>query len=77
MSRKLGSIHWKKFEEFLLSEGCVFKREKGDHRVYSKLGLKRPVIVPRDSELPPGIVLNNLRTLGISKETYLDFLDRT
>jgi len=75
MSRKIGAIHWKKFEVFLLAQGCVFKREKGDHRVYWKQGIKRPVIIPRDTELPPGIVLNNLRTLGISRDEYLDFLD--
>jgi predicted RNA binding protein YcfA (HicA-like mRNA interferase family) len=77
MSRKIGSVHWKKFEEFLFSLGCTFKREKGDHRVYSKAGLKRPIIVPRDTELPPGIVLNNIRTLGVSKEIYLNFLSRS
>ncbi|MDP3646218.1 MAG: type II toxin-antitoxin system HicA family toxin [bacterium] len=76
MSRKIGVIHWKKFEGFLLAHGCTFKREKGDHRVYTKSGLKRPIIVPRDSELQPVIVQNNLRTLGISKETYLDYLGR-
>lgn len=76
MARKIGVIHWKKFDDFLLSQGCIFKREKGDHRVYTKPGLKRPIIVPRDSELPPGIIQNNLRTLGISKDVYLDFLGR-
>ncbi|MFZ2556200.1 MAG: type II toxin-antitoxin system HicA family toxin [Minisyncoccia bacterium] len=77
MSRKIGAIHWKKFEQFLLSQGCAFKREKGDHRVYWKDGMKRPIIVPRDAELPPMIILNNLRTLGVSRDTYLDFLDQS
>jgi predicted RNA binding protein YcfA (HicA-like mRNA interferase family) len=76
MSRKIGAIHWKKFEAFLLSEGCEFKREKGDHRVYWKDGLKRPIIVPRDTELPPGIILNNMKTLGITRKEYLNFLNR-
>ncbi len=75
MSRKIGAIHWKKFETFLISRGCVFKRERGDHRVYAKIGLKRPIIIPRDTELPPFIILNNLRTLGVSRDTYLDFLE--
>ena len=75
MSRKIGAIHWKKFETFLISQGCVFKRERGDHHVYVKIGLKRPIIVPRDTELPPFIILNNLRTLGVSRDTYLDFLE--
>ena len=66
----IGGIHWKRFEKFLLAEGCKFIREKGDHRVYSKAGITRPVIVPRDT-LPPHVVLNNLRTLGISRREYL------
>ena len=76
MTRKIGPTHWKEFERFLLANGCAFKREKGDHRVYWKAGVKRPIIIPRDKQLPPMIVLNNLRTLGISREDYLDFLEQ-
>lgn len=68
---QLGSIHWEKFEKFLLSEGCRFKREKGDHRIYWKDRLRRPIVIPRDKNLPPFIILNNLRILGISKECFL------
>jgi len=71
---KIASVHWKKFEKFLLSVGCTFHREKGDHRVYWKEGLNRPVIIPRDKQLPPFIILNNLRTLGISRQAYIDFM---
>ncbi|OGG69411.1 hypothetical protein A3F27_03155 [Candidatus Kaiserbacteria bacterium RIFCSPHIGHO2_12_FULL_53_13] len=73
MSR-LGAIHWRKFEKFLISQGCQFIREEGDHRVYWKDGLRRPIIVPRDT-LPPFIVLNNLRTLGVSRDEYLKELE--
>ncbi len=73
---RIRAIHWKEFEKFLLHVGCVFKREKGDHRVYSKEGLKRPIIVPRDTSLPPFIILNNLRTLGVSREKYLSFIEK-
>ena len=68
---KIESIHWKEFEKFLFSVGCEFKREKGDHRVYWKPGIKRPVVIPRDTALPAFIILNNLRVLGISREEYL------
>lgn len=49
-------VHWKQFEKFLLGVGCKFKREKGDHRVYWKPGLKRPVVIPRDTALPVFII---------------------
>jgi len=68
---RLGRIHWKKFEKFLLAIGCTFVSEEGDHRKYYKLGITRPIIIPRDKELPQFIILNNLRILAISRDEYL------
>ena len=68
---RLGRVHWKKFEAFLLSIGCEFVSEEGDHRKYRKAGVLRPIIIPQEKELPQFIILNNLRTLGISREEYL------
>lgn len=73
---EVGAIHWRTFEKFLPKVGCRFKREKGDHRVYWKPGIKRPVIIPRDNDLPAFIILNHLRILGISKEKYLQAIAR-
>ncbi len=73
---KLAPIHWKTFEKFLLFVGCELKREKGDHRVYWAPGLKRPVVVARDSQVSVFIIRNNLRTLGMTPEQYLDILER-
>ena len=67
----INQISWKQFEKYLFSIGCNFKREKGDHRVYWKDGLNRPLIVPRERVLPVFIILNNLRVLGVSKEDFL------
>jgi predicted RNA binding protein YcfA (HicA-like mRNA interferase family) len=69
-------IHWKKFEKFVLFVGCIFEREKGDHRIYARSDLKRPVVIPHDSALPIFIIRNNLRTLGISPEEYLTILEK-
>lgn len=68
-------VSWERFEKFLLFIGCVFVREKGDHRVYKKVGLLRPIIIPRYSDLPIFIIKNNLRTLRISTEEYLHILE--
>jgi len=69
MSR-ITPIHWKKFEKFLFLVGCDFKREKGDHRVYWREGLKRPIIIPRDTSIPVFITRNNLRVLNILPSEY-------
>lgn len=68
-------ISWKKFEKILFLEGCVFKREKGDHRIYWKQGLPRPIVLPRDSQLPVFVIRNNMRLLGLTVERYLEMLD--
>lgn len=74
---RITPISWKKFERFLLFVGCTFVREKGDHRMYARTGLVRPVVIPRDSALPVFVIRNNLRVLGISQEEYLEILQRT
>jgi len=56
--------------------GCRFEREKGDHRIYWREGLKRPVVIPRIGELPIFIIRNNLRILGVNPEEYLEILKR-
>jgi len=73
---RIQSIHWKEFEKFLLHIGCEFKREKGDHRIYWKKGLKRPIVLPRDTALPAFIILNNLRVLNVSRDEYLKIIKK-
>jgi len=72
----LAPIHWKKFEKFLLSVGCILEREHGDHRVYRRPGLPRPIVIQRVTALPVFIIRNNLRVLGISVEIYLEILEK-
>lgn len=69
---KIVAISWKKFHKFLLSIGCSLAREKGDHLIYKKEGLKRPIVVVKETEIPVFIIKSNLRTLNISTEEYLE-----
>ncbi len=75
MSR-LAPVHWKKFEKFVFYVGCHFERQSGDHRIYWRSDLKRPVVFPADKELPVFIIRNNLRTLGISVNEYLEIMEK-
>jgi len=72
----LTPLNWKKFEKFLLFIGCVLTREKGDHRIYWRDGLKRPVVIPASGELPVLIIRNNLRVLAVSPDEYIEILKR-
>ena len=73
---RITSLNWKEFEKFLLYVGCTFQRQKGDHRVYWRSGLSRPVILPMYRSLPVFIIRNNLRTLGISMDEYLQIVKK-
>lgn len=57
--------------------GCNFTRQKGSHRIFWKNGLTRPVVVPARGLVEKSLVASNLRTLGISVETYLKILKET
>ena len=70
----VGKIDWKRFEKFLLKNGCYFKSQESRHIKYKKVGLLRPIIVPKVKELPDSIILNNLRTLGVSREIFISII---
>lgn len=67
-------IHYKKFEKFLVQVGCHFVRQEGDHKVYRRSDLIRPVIVRTKKDLPVMEIKSNLQTLGISTQEYLEML---
>ena len=72
---RLTQIKRKKFEAFLEYMGCVYDRQEGDHKIYKRSDLKRPVVIPVHKEIPAFLVRNNLRTPGISTERFLSILD--
>ena len=72
---RLTPIHYRKFEKFLKYVGCVFIRQKGDHLIYNRSDLKRPIVVPKDISIPPFVIRNNLRTLQISIKEYLNIIE--
>jgi len=51
---------------------CV--RIEGDHYVYTKDGIARPIVIPDWPEVPVFIIKNNLRSANISREEYFHFL---
>ncbi len=72
----LTPVSRKKFEKFLNYIGCKLKRQKGDHLIYDREDLKRPVVFAIDKDIPVFIVRNNLRTLGMSPEEFLQILKK-
>jgi len=52
---------------------CV--RTEGDHFVYTKGGVIRPIVIPDWPEVPVFIIKNNLRSAGLSRGEYFKLLE--
>jgi predicted RNA binding protein YcfA (HicA-like mRNA interferase family) len=55
-------------------DGYVLDRQRGDHLIYVKAGLARPLVIPAYSEVPVFIIKNLLRTAGMSRDRYFELL---
>ncbi len=75
MSR-IAPVPYRKIVRILEREGFTLARERGDHLVFTKLGILRPVVVPRYDPLPVFIIKNVLRTARISRERYFALLEQ-
>ena len=69
-------ISQKEFDKFLLYVGCVYDRQKGDHRIYWRGDLKRPIVLPMYKNIPKFIIKNNTRLLVLTNKEYLEILKR-
>jgi predicted RNA binding protein YcfA (HicA-like mRNA interferase family) len=56
-------------------DGFVFDRQRGDHLIYTKAGVIRPLVIPAYHEVPVFIIKNPLRTAAMSRERYFELLD--
>jgi predicted RNA binding protein YcfA (HicA-like mRNA interferase family) len=55
--------------------GFEESRQKGSHVAMSKPGISRPLIIPMHAKaVPTFIILNNIRSAGISRDEYLKVL---
>lgn len=70
---KISVIHYKKLIKFFENNGFAFARQTSDHLVFTKDGIKRPVIIPTYKEVPVFVIKENLKTAGIGREDYLKY----
>ena len=64
---------WEKFLEFI---GCKLKHIKGDHYIYDRPGLKRPVVHTNDKEISVALIMSNLKTLGINRDDFFEIMKK-
>ncbi|MHB8524082.1 MAG: type II toxin-antitoxin system HicA family toxin [Limisphaerales bacterium] len=76
MTGAIRPLPWQSVVKVFEAAGCVYHRTKGDHLVYHFPGALRPVIIPRYREVPVFVIRNNMRVIGLSRERYLELLNR-
>ena len=74
---RLAPVHYRKLEKVFKNKGFIYVRTKGDHLVYTKKGIDRPIVIPMYREIPEFIILKNLKTARITRKEYLDILANT
>ncbi len=67
-------VDYKTLTSVFERDGFTFRRQHGDHLIYSKPGIKRPLVIPMYKEVPVFVVKNLMRTAGMSRERYFDLL---
>lgn len=74
--RSIKPINYKRLVKVFERIGFICVREKGDHMVFVKPGIARPVIIPKYHSVPVFIIKNNMRVAGISREKYFKLLEK-
>jgi predicted RNA binding protein YcfA (HicA-like mRNA interferase family) len=74
MSEKLRPVSYKELQRVFEADGFGLVREQGDHMVFTKPGVVRPIVIPRYASVPVFIIKNNLRSAGMSRERYFELL---
>jgi len=71
---KISPIPARKLMRVFEKAGFSCVRIEGDHYVYTKDGVARPIVIPDWREVPVFIIKNNLRSANISREEYFTLL---
>ncbi len=71
---RITPIHFRKLAKVFEKAGFTYQRTEGDHMVYTKKGILRPVIILKYKQIPEFIILKNLKTAAISRDEYFKLL---
>ena len=58
------------------ADGFRWVRTQGDHMVFTKPGVLRPIVIPKYDAVPVFVIKNNLRTAGMSRDRYFELLNQ-
>jgi predicted RNA binding protein YcfA (HicA-like mRNA interferase family) len=73
----LRPIHYQELVRVFERDGFRYNRQEGDHLIYVKSAVKRPIVIPMYRAVPVFIIKNLMRTAGMSRERYFELLNQT
>jgi predicted RNA binding protein YcfA (HicA-like mRNA interferase family) len=72
----LRPTHYSTLVAVFEKDGFVLDRHAGDHLIYTKPGVRRPLVIPTYRAVPVFIIKNLLRSAGMSRDRYFELLER-
>jgi predicted RNA binding protein YcfA (HicA-like mRNA interferase family) len=73
---KIGPVSYRILVCIFQLAGFACVREEGDHLIFTKADVLRPVVIPKYKSIPIFIIKNNLRTAGMTREQYFDLFKK-
>jgi len=67
---KITPISSSKLRKIFGKDGFKCVRIEGDHYVYTKKGIIRPIVIPKWPEIPVFIIRNNIRSVKMSQGRF-------
>lgn len=77
---KITPVDYKTLLKIFEMFGCTYKRKRESHHILTYPGAKRAVVIPEyvdvDVDVDVDIIKNNMRTVGMTREQYVELLTR-
>ena len=75
--QKITPIPYQKLVKVFELDGFALKRQKGDHLIMTKPGIRRPLVIKTSPHrVPVTHIMTNLRTAGITRERFFELLEK-
>ncbi len=75
--RKITPVHYETLIKIFELDGFVVQRQKGDHIIMTKAGIKRPLVIKTSPRLVPVThIRTNMTTAGMTRERFFELLEK-
>ena len=73
---KISPIDGKILVKIFEAAGFEVDRQKGSHVMLKKPGVERPIVVPQHKAVQVSVILSNMKTARMSRDTYFELLEK-